>query len=144
MSEGQQASVANKGTGTSLETFTSQFASFSKVIVTSMRDISELANNRASTFLLSLGTALLIFTMFWRLRPAGVQVSDLGTPEFITMAIVSALFVLVGSFLRLCQERVMSVAGKEMRDTGAKLLERTHEAALALAQKGTERDDHGL
>jgi hypothetical protein len=139
MSENQQSSAVSEGTGVSVQAFTNQFASFSQGLVASMKEVSELADKRASTFLLTLGTVLLILTMFLRLSPAGIELSNLQPSEFITMVIVSTLFVLGGSFLRLYQDHVMGAVGKEMRDTGTKLLERTHEAAISLAQKSMER-----
>ena len=143
-SEIERLGTAGNAGSASVEIFTAQFSSFSQQILRSMNDVSQLADKRASTFLLTLGTVLLILTMFWRLRPFGLQVSDLAPSEFITMAVVSSLFVLGGSFLRLYQEHLMSAVSKEMRDTGTKLLERAQETASSLVQKGMERNDRGV
>jgi hypothetical protein len=138
----QPPSGENKGT--SVGAFTEQFARFSREIVDSMRQVSQLADKRASTFLLTLGTVLLILTMFCRFRPGGIRIFELGVSEFITMVIVSALFVLGGAFLRLYQDLLMGAASKELRDTGTRLLQRTQEAAIAFAEKGTEPHEGGL
>ncbi len=137
MPDNQQPSAVVTGTGI-VDLFTKQYGTFSKGLVESMREISQLADKRASTFLLALGTVLLFLVMFWRLRPAGIEISSLEPSEFITMAIISGLFVLGGALMRLYQDYMISAANKEIRATGAALLGKTQEAAIALAQKGTE------
>ncbi len=115
-----------------------EFAAFAKILVSSMREVSEIAEKGVSNFLLALGTAILLLVLFMKLRLVGLQVADLAASEFILVVIVSALFIFFGAYLRLYQYRKEHDIWRSLTDTGSRLIEKTVEASARIQEKGLE------
>jgi hypothetical protein len=113
----------------------SEFDTFSKVIVSTIKEVAEVANNGVSNFLLGLGTAILVLGIFLRLRPLGVQVSDLTPTEFIALIVLCGVLILFGAYLRLYQYQKDGEVSRALTEAGTRLLEKTVEAATEFTQK---------
>lgn len=116
----------------------SEFDAFSKTIVSSMKGLSDVAEKGVSNFLLALGTILLFVTLFMKLRPLGVQVAELASSEFIFVLLVSALFIVIGTYLRLYQYRTEREISRSLTETGSRLIEKAVEASARIQEKGVD------
>jgi hypothetical protein len=75
-------------------------------IVTTIKGISEIADKRASTFLFSVGTGLLILAVLVKVKLFGLQVSDMNATEFVSLLVVCLGCLLSGAYVRMQQERL--------------------------------------
>lgn len=75
-------------------------------LVDTIRGVSDVADKRASTFLLSVGTALLILAVIVRIRLFGVSDGEMLPVEFISLLVVCLGCLLAGAYVRMMQERL--------------------------------------
>jgi hypothetical protein len=115
----------------------SEFDIFSRVVVSTMKEVAQLADNGVSNFLLGLGTAIFILAISLKLRPFGVQVSDL-TPTVIAVIVFCALLLLFGAYLRLYQYQKDREISRTITEAGTRLLEKSVDSSARIQEKGVE------
>ena len=98
-----------------------------------IRGVSDVADKRASTFLLSVGTALLILAVIVRIRLFGVSDGEMLPVEFISLLVVCLGCLLAGAYVRMMQERLSN-------EHELKLLE----ASIRFSLKSQETPSKGI
>jgi hypothetical protein len=114
--------------------FERNYRAFSTAVIHSMKELSEIADKRLSTFLLVLGTTILLLSMFWKLRPLGIEVSGLNAVEFIALLVVAAGIVGVGTHLRWRQIQMDHENFNRFRELNFKSLEQANQASVRAAE----------
>jgi len=114
----------------------SLYGSFSNQFVHTMQEISKLADKRASTLLLSLGTAIVILAMAMKLQLFGRTMGALQPSEFISVIILSGVLLAGGSYLRVYQIAISNKLGKDANDKILSFAEKAIQSA-----KPKEQDD---
>ncbi len=64
------------------------------------RGNSRLINLLVGVGIVTLGAVILLLTLFWKLQIFGVDVSNLGPPEFVAALFVGTLLVIIGGALQ--------------------------------------------
>jgi hypothetical protein len=138
------APLAGKTQDPAQEAFTGTYKAYADQVMGTMRQLHEMAERRVSTFLLALGGLMMVLSLFWRLRPFGVKLTDLQPAEFITMCIAGVLLLVAGAGLRLYQSRVQREVNREIRSVGAQMLEKTHDVQLEMLKAGIKGQDQDV
>jgi hypothetical protein len=112
-----------------------QFDRFAKTLVSTMQQVASVAQNGVSTFLLALGTAILIVAMFFKLRPVGIQLSDLTPIEFVALVIAAGSFVVFGACIRLYHYSKDREVANALTNSGTRLVESTLANIARLQEK---------
>jgi hypothetical protein len=115
------------------------FKEFSNTLVGSMKEIHDIADSKASTFLYTLGTVILFLTLFLRIAVFGATVSNMRPSEFITIAILAVVLILVATLLRFYQYWFDNEVARDLRDVGVRILENNQETARKLLEGGQEK-----
>jgi len=119
----------------SLEKATLGHLSFIRQEMTeTMKEISKVADRGSSILLLTLGASILIFDFLFKLRPFGVQVSELSSAEFISAMLVAMVLLLAGSGIKVYQFRTEQEVGRMVRESGIALVSKGMDAGTALAK----------
>jgi flagellar biogenesis protein FliO len=141
--------MADPGNGKDKPQETTAIAGVSDVINT-IKELSEVADKRASTFLLSVGTGLLILGVLGKTR----LLSTLGTLEFVSLLGVCLACLISGAYIRMLQEKVandhefkmlevsLRYSGMSQEETNKAILEaqnRTQKALEKLLERPKER-----
>ena len=121
-----------------------QFQRFSTTLVETMSGVADLADQRLSTFLLSLGTVILFVGLAWKLSLLGLSVSTLEPSEFVALLLLSGFVIGLGSFFRWQGEKLVRETAEAMRAAGLQTLQETQRAANKAAFETPERTKHGL
>jgi hypothetical protein len=86
--------------------------------------VSEIADRRGhSNYLVGLSTAILAVGLVWKLQPLGLEISAIGSVEFITVFAVGTLLVLSGSGIRIMQRRAMLETERAKRELAGPILQ---------------------
>ena len=112
----------------------SQLSTFTNIVVTAMERISTIAEKGPVNLLLSLGTGLIIFALALKIKIGDSQIGTLTTPEFISLLLLAALLLVLGSLLRLYQFKSGLDTLRAQQKVGADMLTRTTEVAATLAK----------
>jgi len=75
-------------------------------IVSTILRVSDVADKRASTFLLSVGTVLLILAVLFKVKLFGLRVGDMSATEFVCLLLACLGCLVAGAYVRMLQERL--------------------------------------
>lgn len=104
--------------------FPQQLEHFTGSWLSTVDRVSEMAERRGhSNFLVGLGTAILAVGLVWKLQPLGLEISNIGAVEFITVFAVGTLLVLSGSTIRIMQRRAILETERAKRQLAAPILQ---------------------
>jgi hypothetical protein len=104
-------------------------------IINTIKQLSEVADKRASTFLLSVGTGLLILGLLGN----GRVFSVLGTFEFISLLVVSLACLISGAYIRMLQEKVANEHEFKMLEVSLRYSSKSQEEANNAILEAQER-----
>jgi sulfite exporter TauE/SafE len=111
------------------------FNTFSKTLVTSMKEIHAVADSSASTFLYTLGTVVLFLSVFLRVGAFGISVSTMQPVEFMTVAILAVVLIVIATALRFYQAWFDNQASRALREVGVRIIKDTQETARILLER---------
>jgi hypothetical protein len=103
------------------------FSSFTEDAVNAMQRVSELAERGPVIVLLTLGPAMIILALAFKLQVLGQGISSLSSSEFITVILTGSLLVILGGLIRLYQYRLSQELRKGIQATAERALEATVE-----------------
>ncbi|MBC8029733.1 MAG: hypothetical protein H7Z16_06445 [Pyrinomonadaceae bacterium] len=86
-------------------------------IVQTIKEVSEVADKRASTFLLALGGALIAFALVLKVKLFGLAVADMSKTEFVALLMVCFGCLVCGAYVRMLQERMTNEHGLRLLET---------------------------
>lgn len=120
------------------QVLTNQLNAFSNTLIHVMKEVSVIADKRLSVFLLALGTTFLFLIIFLRLKPLGLQVSELTSVEFIVLVLVSFLLLSAGVYLQFYQYQKEREITRSVAETGTRIIERNMETSARIQEKSFE------
>ena len=103
-----------------------------------MRAVSNLADKGPSNLLLTLGTIILIISLFMKLKVFGIGLAELQPSEFITLVLVSTFLLVAGSYLGLYQYKNQQEINRGLRQAGVEMLQRQGKTAIEFAKAGVQ------
>jgi len=118
------------------EGYVRQFSVYADGIVSLMERVAKIADRKASTFQYAIGGGMLVILLVWKLKPLGLPIADIQPVEFIVMALVSLILILTGTWVRIWQANIQRYVNKDIRELGARLLEKSHDATMSLLKTG--------
>jgi len=109
-----------------------------------MERVSKIAEKGPSNLLLAVGTAVTVVAMFWKLRPFGIQMTDLAPSEFIVAILMATVLLLAGSGLRLYQYHSENETNHQLQEVGTQMLATLTGTAIELTKGGTSKKTRDL
>ena len=91
----------------------------------SITALSVAAKRGTSPFLFGVGSVTLGLALFWKLKPFGIQLSDLSQWEFISVVICAFLLMIAGATVNLYQYKQEMELYKASQQIGEKIFEVT-------------------
>ncbi len=115
-----------------------EFRAFTNALLHVMKEVSVIADKRLSVFLLTLGTTFLFLIIFLRLRPLGLQVSELSSVEFIVLVLVATLLLTTGVYLQFYQYQKEREFMRSLTNTGTRIIEKSVETSARIQEKSVD------
>jgi hypothetical protein len=107
-------------------------------IMQALKDVAEVADKRASTFLLSLGTVLLTLSFLAKVKPFGLPVADMQPSEFISLLVICLGCLLSGAYVRMLQERLTNDHELRMLETALRYSTKSQKETIDAATTAQE------
>lgn len=107
-------------------------------VIKIFNQLSEAADKKVSSYLIGFGSTLILLSITIKLQFFGTTLSALQPVEFITILIISSIFIVVGSLLRFFVYKNNYEITKAQQKFGANIIKDTLEKGFDLVDKKSD------